>query len=225
MLAKLLSLLLTLLALGQSTLNTYVDQMSLGGNLFLINREFSIGSDYVPSDLTNPNVPCLRENTTLRREAALALEALFQAAQEEAGYELVAVSGYRSYGKQADIHKNKIASIGKKNALRVSAPPGCSEHQLGLAMDIGRRKSPGLSEAFGESEEGKWVAENCHRFGFIIRYKAEWEDVTGYAYEPWHLRYVGAEHAKRIDELDIPFEYYVRQLRQAQAALGKGGEK
>ena len=218
MLAKLLSLLLTLLALGQNTLNTYVDQMSLGGNLFLINREFSIGSDYVPSDLTNPNVPCLRENTTLRREAALALEALFQAAQEEAGYELVAVSGYRSYGRQAAIHERKVKAVGKKAALRVSAPPGCSEHQLGLAMDLGCKGHTELTAAFGRTAEGAWVRDNCWRFGFIVRYQAEWESVTGYADEPWHIRYVGREHAQRIHEMKIPLEYYVFQLREAQLA-------
>ncbi len=92
-------------------------------------------------------------------------------------------------------------------------------------MDVGRRKNTNLSKSFGDSPEGQWVAENAHRFGFIIRYKAEWEEVTGYMYEPWHIRYVGKEHAARIHELDIPFEYYVAQLRAAQAALaGEGAE-
>ena len=133
--------------------------------------------------------------------------------------------GYRSYGKQAAIHRRKIDTVGKKEALRVSAPAGCSEHQLGLAMDVGRKKNTNLSKSFGDSPEGQWVAQNAHRFGFIIRYKAEWEEVTGYMYEPWHIRYVGKEHAARIYELDIPFEYYVAQLRAAQAALaGEGAE-
>ena len=225
MLSKLITLILTLLSLGQGTVDAYVDQMSLGGNLFLINREFSIEQSYVPCDLVRPDVPCLYSDITMRREAAKALELLFQAAKDEMGYDLVAVSGYRSYGKQRDIHQNKVNQVGKKNALRVSAPPGCSEHQLGLAMDIGRKKSPGLNASFGDSPEGQWVAENCHRFGFIIRYKAEWEEITGYAYEPWHIRYVGAEHAFRIYELDIPFEYYIRQLRQAQEKLQREGRQ
>lgn len=219
MLIKLLSLLLTLLSLGQGTVDRYVSEMSLGGNLFLVNREYSIEQSYVPNDLVRPEVLCLYDTVTMRAEPAKALEELFRAAKDEAGYELIAVSGYRSYGKQREIHQNKVNAVGKKNALRVSAPPGCSEHQLGLAMDIGRRKSPGLNEAFGASPEGQWVAENAHRFGFIIRYKAEWEEITGYAYEPWHIRYVGREHAEKIYELDIPFEYYIRQLRSAQYAL------
>ena len=219
MLIKLISLLLTLLSLGQSAVEGYVSEMSLGGRLFLVNREYSIGKSYVPNDLVKPDVDCLYSDITLRAEAARALEELFRAAKEEAGFDLTAVSGYRSYGKQQAIHQNKVDQVGQKKALRVSAPAGCSEHQLGLAMDIGRKKSPGLNESFGATPEGEWVAENCHRFGFIIRYKAEWEEITGYAYEPWHIRYVGREHAERIFELDIPFEYYIRQLRQAQYAL------
>ena len=225
MLSKLLSLLLTLLSLGQTAVESYVNEASLGGNLFLVNRDYTISADYVPNDLVKPNVLGGSESTMLRAEAAAALEEMFNAAKEEEGYLLVAVSGYRSYGKQASIHRRKIQTVGKKEALRVSAPAGCSEHQVGLAMDVGRKKNTNLNKSFGDSPEGQWVAENAHRFGFIIRYKAEWEEVTGYMYEPWHIRYVGKDHAARIYELDIPFEYYVAQLRAAQAALaGEGAE-
>lgn len=222
---KLLSLLLILLSLTQAGLNAYVDEMSLGGNLFLVNREFSISASYVPNDLTVPKVQGGGENTRMRAEAAEALENMFLAAQEEQGFTLIAVSGYRSYGQQASIHERKAASVGKKAALRVSAPPGCSEHQLGLAMDLGCKNSTALTSRFGDTPEGAWTAENCWRFGFILRYKAEWEEITGYMYEPWHFRYVGLEHAKRIHDLDIPFEYYIAQLRQAQAAQGNAGEQ
>lgn len=221
---KLLSLLMMLLSLGQSALNAYVDEMSLGGNLFLVNRDFAITADYVPCDLTKPKVEGGGETTMLRAEAAKALEEMFAAAKEEEGYRLVAVSGYRSYGRQASIHERKIKSVGKKEALRVSAPPGCSEHQLGLAMDLGCKNSLSLSAKFGETREGQWVAENCWRFGFIIRYKAEWEDVTGYMDEPWHIRYVGPDHAARIQKMNVPFEYYIAYLREAQAALSGKGE-
>lgn len=224
MFVKLVSLLLTMLSLGQTAVDAYMNEMNLGGTLFLVNRDFSISSSYVPRDLVIPNVRGGSVDTRLRVEAANALEKLFEAAKSESGYELTAISGYRSYGKQRGIHQRKVKQVGKKAALRVSAPPGCSEHQLGLAMDIGCRRSPNLAQSFGKTPEGIWVAENCHRFGFIIRYKAEWEEVTGYSYEPWHIRYVGAEHAARIHELDIPFEYYIAQLRQAQFALISGKE-
>ena len=224
MIGKLLALLMTLISLTQGTVNAYVDQMSLGGYLFLVNRDFAITSDYVPGDLVKPNVRKTNSDITLRADAARALEDMFAAAREEMGYELVAVSGYRSYGQQASIHERKVKAVGKAAALRVSAPAGCSEHQLGLAMDIGTRKNTSLTESFGSTPEGIWVAENAHRFGFIIRYKAEWEEITGYAYEPWHIRYVGVEHAERIYELDIPFEYYIAQLREAQWALLRAKE-
>ena len=224
MAGKLLALLMALLSLGQGTVNGYVDDMSLGGNLFLVNLEYAITADYVPNDLVKPDVRKTNSDITMRADAAHALEALFAAAKEEMGYDLVAVSGYRSYGQQASIHERKVKAVGKKAALRVSAPAGCSEHQLGLAMDIGTRKNTSLTESFGSTPEGIWVAENAHRFGFIIRYKAEWEEITGYAYEPWHIRYVGVEHAERIYELDIPFEYYIAQLREAQWALLRAKE-
>ena len=140
MAAKLFSLLLMILSLGQTAVEAYVNEASLGGNLFLVNRDYAITADYVPNDLVKPNVLGGSESTMLRAEAAKALEEMFAAAQEEEGYILVAVSGYRSYGKQASIHQRKLQTVGKKEALRVSAPAGCSEHQLGLAMDIGRKK-------------------------------------------------------------------------------------
>ena len=222
--ARILSLLLTMLTLGQNTVTAYVDDMSLGGYLFLVNREYAISSDYVPDDLTEPKVLGGGEATRMRRDAALALEEMFEAAKKD-GMQLAAVSGFRSYGQQAAIHERKIQLKGKKQALRVSAPPGCSEHQLGLAMDLGTKKSIKLNESFGRTPEGQWVAENCWRFGFIVRYKAEWEDVTGYAYEPWHIRFVGKEHAKVIYDLDIPFETYIAQLRDAVWTVGPEGEE
>lgn len=83
----------------------------------------------------------------------------------------------------------------------------------------------GLEEEFGDSPEGIWVAENAHRFGFIVRYKRGWEDITGYAYEPWHIRYVGVEHATAIAELNIPFEEYLELLQgQRTGALGDAVE-
>ena len=225
MVAKLFLLLTMLLSLGQDTLQNYADEMSLGGNLFLINKDYAISSDYVPNDLEKPNVQMTNSNIKMRKEAALALEEMFRAAKEEKGYTLVAVSGYRSYGQQASIFERKVNNVGKKAALLLVAPPGASEHQLGLAMDVGSKKNTSLTESFARTAEGKWVAENCHRFGYIIRYKEEWTDITGYSYEPWHIRYVGKEHAERIYQLDIPFEYYIAQLRQARFALLSGEEE
>lgn len=213
MAAKILSLLMIFLSLGQSTLLSYEESMNLGGSLFLVNRDYTLSSSYVPEDLVKPNVKMTNGNITMRKEAAIALENMFQAAREEENLTLVAVSGYRSYGQQSAIFDRKVKKVGKKEAMLLVAPPGSSEHQLGLAMDLGANRNTSLTETFYDTPEGKWVAENCHRFGFIIRYRQEWTEITGYAYEPWHVRYVGAEHAKRIHELDIPLEYYIAQLR------------
>ncbi|MBR6707567.1 MAG: M15 family metallopeptidase [Clostridia bacterium] len=221
MLQKLFSLLMILVSLGSGTLREYADQMNLGGYLFLVNRDYPLTADYVPQDLVMPDVKHVSDAVLLRQDAAAGLEGLFTAAKDEKGFVLVAVSGYRSYSTQNAIFARKVSAVGRQQAMLLVAPPGCSEHQLGLAMDIGTSRDHSLTFAFGKTEEGMWVAENCWRFGFIIRYRDEWTDVTGYSYEPWHLRYVGVEHARRIHESDIPFEYYIEQLKEArfEAAL------
>ena len=195
------------------------------GTLVLVNKQHRAPSAQPVLVLPNvtPTRPALAGNIYMRPEAAAALEALFQAAQDEAGFSLYATSGYRSYATQRAIFERRSEALGEKRAGMVVAKPGYSEHQTGLAMDIegGSTLGLGLEEEFGDSPEGVWVAENAHRFGFIVRYKRGWEDVTGYAYEPWHIRYVGVEHATAIAQLDIPFEEYLALLQaQRMGALG-----
>ncbi|HCX79846.1 MAG TPA: peptidase M15 [Firmicutes bacterium] len=214
MIAKLLSLFIAAFAIAQGGMNACVDQTSLGGNLYLVNRTFQLAQDYVPPDLIKPAVRSMGGSVLMRQEAASALEAMFEAARAD-GHILVAVSGYRSFDKQHIIYRRKVASTGAAKAGLLVADPGSSEHQLGLAMDLGRRSSTNLNQAFGRSGEGQWVRENAHRFGFIVRYKAEWTEVTGIADEPWHIRYVGLPHAAEMQRLDIPLEQYVYQLSEA----------
>ena len=214
MLKRILSLILIFLSLGQESVRQMEDQLSLGGNLFLVNKEYMIGADYVPDDLVMPDVKKGSSAVLMRKEAAQALEEMFAAAKEEK-ITLVAVSGYRSYQTQRAIYNRRRKAAGKAHVERFVAVPGASEHQLGLAMDVSRSKTAGLKASFGKTKEGIWLAENCYRFGFILRYRQEWEDVTGYGYEPWHIRYVGKEHALRIRELDVPLEEYVEALRLA----------
>ena len=211
MLKRILSLILIFLSLGQESVRQMEDQLSLGGNLFLVNKEYMIGADYVPDDLVMPDVKKSSSAVLMRKEAAQALEEMFAAAKEEK-ITLVAVSGYRSYQTQRAIYNRRRKAAGKAHVERFVAVPGASEHQLGLAMDVSRSKTAGLKASFGKTKEGIWLAENCYRFGFILRYRQEWEDVTGYGYEPWHIRYVGKEHALRIRELDVPLEEYVEAL-------------
>lgn len=212
MLEKIIALIMLFLSLGQTGITEYRAATNPGGELFLVNRTYMLTKDYVPDDLVKPNVLHAGENILLRKDAAEALESMFLAAQEEAGLQLSALSGYRSYGSQAAIHERKVKAVGKKAALRVSAPAGASEHQLGLAMDLCTALDSSLTERFAQTPEGQWVRENCARFGFIIRYEAEWEEITGYSYEPWHVRYVGREHAEIITQAHVPLEVYALAL-------------
>jgi zinc D-Ala-D-Ala carboxypeptidase len=214
---QLLSLVMALVSALSVSVSTIGEATTLGGYLALVNRDYVLPADYEPDDLVRPDVKTTNGSAILMRaEAAQALEELFAAAKDEAGLTIYAVSGYRSYSTQAAIFERKIKNTGsKEKAQRLVAPPGASEHQLGLAMDLKASPDGNLSAAFAKTKQGQWVAENAHRFGFIIRYKEEWTDITGYSYEPWHIRYVGKEHAAIIYEMDIPLETYIEALREA----------
>jgi len=178
----------------------------------LVNKQRGLPKDYAPDDLVVPDVPFSfsgeHEKKHLREPAARALEALFRKAAED-GIELAAVSGYRSYGTQAAIFNWNVQTQGEEHARRYSAYPGTSEHQTGLAMDVSSRSvNYALIEEFAETAEGKWLAENCAEFGFIIRYPNGKEHITGYAYEPWHLRYVGTDIARTIMAVGGTLEEY-----------------
>jgi D-alanyl-D-alanine carboxypeptidase len=120
-----------------------------------------------------------------------------------AGYTLRVASSYRSYIDQYIIYNDYVKRDGQAAADRYSARPGHSEHQSGLAFDLNS-----LEQNFGETKEGIWLAEHCHEFGFIIRYPADKEEITGYMYEPWHIRYVGADLAKTLTESGQCLEEY-----------------
>ncbi len=183
--------------------------------LIVANKERNLPEDYEPKDLVTPNVPFpFKEDLPkkkLRKEAALSLEMLFKAAEEN-GLELLAQSGYRSYDTQVSIFAYNAEQRGEEEANKTSSKPGQSEHQTGLSMDV---TSPEVNyelvEAFGETKEGKWLADNAHKYGFIIRYLKGKEQITGYQYEPWHLRYVGTDHAKKIHAQGITLEEYLQK--------------
>ncbi|MCT4542935.1 MAG: M15 family metallopeptidase [Vallitalea sp.] len=179
----------------------------------LVNKERNLPSDYVPKDLVKPNIPyCFtgeNEKRYLRKIAGDALEKLVAQAKED-GIKIVGVSGYRSYKKQKAIFNYNVKKRGFEKANQVSAKPGQSEHQTGLAIDVSCASlNYKLEEKLGELKEGIWLRDNAHKFGFIIRYKKGKEDITGYQYEPWHIRYVGEEYAKEIYEQDVTYEEYL----------------
>lgn len=149
---------------------------------------------YSPDDLRVPRVSQRvpgNESMKLRDEAATAVEAMFAAAAKEQ-LELEISSGYRSYSFQVSLYGSYVKSQGQPVADTQSARPGFSEHQTGLAVDI--QPSDGrchLETCFQDTPEGKWVAANAYKYGFIMRYTPTKQSVTGYTYEPWHFRYVG----------------------------------
>ena len=146
-------------------------------------------------------------------EDPVAREAFTKMASEAAlsNFNLEAFSTYRSFEYQTELYERYVARDGKEKADRYSARPGYSEHQTGLAFDIGEvnYEQYYATAEFGETEAGKWVAENAHRFGFIMRYPLGKEEITGYMHEAWHFRYVGPEIAKEIFEKNITLEEYL----------------
>jgi D-alanyl-D-alanine carboxypeptidase len=182
----------------------------------LINKTHPLSSSYVPPDLVNVldyGLPCTHGADSsvndLRLPAAEALKSMFDAASAQ-GYTLYCASGYRSYALQESIFESNVSTYGEDYANTFSARPGQSEHQTGLAMDI-TSESAGfaLSSSFGSTAEGIWVAQNAHKYGFIIRYPAGAESITGYQYEPWHLRYLGVDLATAVYNSGLTYEEYL----------------
>ncbi|MEG0549463.1 MAG: M15 family metallopeptidase, partial [Coprobacillus sp.] len=143
------------------------------------------------------------------KEAKQALNTMIKDASKE-GLSIRLVSGYRSYQEQVRIYASNVAQQGEYHASIYSARAGFSEHQSGLTFDLGGSvRSTDLVESFGDTKEGKWLADNAHKYGFIIRFLKDKEEITGYAYEPWHVRYVGVEHSTAIKESGQCLEEYL----------------
>lgn len=210
-------------SLPESTIESNKDGLAVVTNTnslyILVNKKRNLPSDYVPNDLIVPDVPFSFSGNSpkkqMRKEAANALESLFEAAEDD-GISLKAVSGYRSYATQKGIFDNNAKNKGEEVANRTSARPGQSEHQTGLAMDISSASvGYALEESFGETKEGKWLAKHSVDHGFIIRFLKGKESITGYSYEPWHVRYVGKEVAKDITKKNVTFEQYMEGVAEA----------
>ena len=158
------------------------------GYTLIANKTYSLPASYAPGKLTKECSAAFRE---------------MQIAAEKSGIDLFVVSGYRSYADQQRIYRNYCADKGQETADTVSARPGHSEHQTGLAIDVNS-----LYASFAYTTEGRWLAENAWRYGFIIRYPKGLQGVTGYAYEPWHVRYLGKELAEDVYNSGLCLEDY-----------------
>ena len=177
----------------------------------LVNTFNRLASDFEPFDLVD-----LDGGQFLREEAADAFLALEQALYETEGLRLTRRSAYRSYDSQLSLFESNVNNLGLEEATRWSARPGHSEHQLGLAIDIIHQMDTwtNLSDTgFDQTPQYRWLLNNAHEFGFILRYPQAFEHVTGFSYEPWHWRYVGTELATYLVENNIPtLEHYFATL-------------
>lgn len=153
--------------------------------------------------LVSRDYPLPRGQGGSNAEANAALQRL-QAAAAAEGYDLPLLSGYRSFDEQVVLFNRYVRKDGLELAIRYSAPPGQSEHQTGLCFDVAS-----LYRTFATTEAGIWLDEHCAEYGFIIRYPENSESITGYMYEPWHIRYVGEETAKKIMSEGITLEEYL----------------
>ncbi len=167
----------------------------------IVNKRNAIDPlSHQPGDLTP--IEGVGSGPLMRAEAAAAMAALHRAAAE-AGAGFSVSTAYRDYDTQHTLYDGYVARSGRASADRYSARPGYSEHQTGLAVDI-RTGTCDLEACFADTAAGRYVAEHAWEHGFLVRYPPDREDVTGYIYEPWHLRYVGPELAAHMHQTEAP---------------------
>ena len=179
--------------------------------LLVVNKTKQIPADYVPK-----LVEVASSGKYLDYRVAPYYNEMYAAAKKD-GVTLTPYSGYRSYARQQRNFNNLIETYisrdklsraeATEKAATVILPPGTSEHNLGLAMDVCNTNS-----TFANQKEYKWLTEHAHEYGFILRYTAEKQDITGIIPEPWHWRFVGVEHAKAIKDSGLCLEEYVDML-------------
>lgn len=174
----------------------------------LVNKTHQIPTDWVPDDL----VRVCDSEQMLRKEAADAFEQLYNEAVSR-NIAIFSISGYRSNDTQTRYWTNMCNVYGIEYASAYSAYPGRSEHQLGLALDVSfKTTGDRLSEIVADSEVGKFMANEGHKYGFIIRYPKDKVAITNYGYEPWHLRYVGVDLATELYENNLTLEEYYKEI-------------
>lgn len=185
--------------------------VACGDPLAPLDKLHRLPSDCVPADLVE--IPATYTWTTgqwMTAEAADALVVMLEAAASD-GYFLFAASSYRSYEDQAATFQRWVELKGLEAAERESARAGHSEHQLGTTTDLTTAEAGGTLEALRGTAEADWIAANSWRFGFIVSYPADSEHITGYVWEPWHVRYVGIEVAAEVHESGLTLGEFLRQ--------------
>ena len=209
---------------GIAGLGASLTAIESGHDLALANKESLLDETYVPQDLVKLTCRKISSDPIQMREvAAQALSDMFDAAKAD-GVTLYAHSGYRSYRTQKTMYSNRLKrNNGKDDG--VVAYPGASDHQTGLGIDVINKAGIGkkFTSAFANTKEGKWIAEHCWDYGFVIRYQKEKEEITQITYEPWHLRYVGVQIAQYMRENNLCLEEFTSEWKEAAAAYQAAG--
>ena len=182
----------------------------LNKEYILVNKYLHLNEDYIPENLEDIDLEFARSGMKLVNTAKEKFLEMAKAAKND-GYTIIAMSSYRSYNYQVNLYNRYASSDGVEAADTYSGRPGYSEHQTGLAVDIYDGKLNYTD--FEKSNSFNWMQENAYKYGFIIRYPKDKEDVTGYVYEAWHYRYVG-EIAKDVYDSGLTYdEYYTYYIR------------
>ena len=192
-----------------------------GWDRVVIDTAHSLPEDFVPPDLVTVREAGFPTMDQVRSIIIADLAALREAADAN-GTPLVIVSGYRSYEYQSQLFQRRVNQVGETEAAQRTARPGHSEHQLGTAVDVLDPNAGDLTLDFAATPQGQWIAAHSWEYGFVLSYPDGGDDRTCYAYEPWHLRYVGRENAEAIHEAGVtPREWLLSH--PAETSTGPGG--
>lgn len=172
---------------------------------FYVNKEISIESTYIPTELVVPDLKSAG-SLSVRKDTVELLTKMFNQAEKD-GVFLKIVSAYRSYAYQTNLFNSLANSVGVEEANKSTALPGHSEHQLGLAVDLDSvAGSCTIGACFADTKEGSWLADNSYKFGFTLRYPKNKENITGYDYEPWHFRFLGVDLSTALHESKLTLD-------------------
>ncbi len=176
----------------------------------LVNKQNVMSADFMPVNLVNIGDE-VKGTSTLQLNATVlqAYKVMYADIQKADVTVPSIISGYRSYARQKELYDKKVAQYGE--GQKVTAAPGTSEHQYSACIDISTDGT--CQNDFGELDIGKWIDQNSYKYGFVIRYPSGKKELTGINTEPWHIRYVGVEHATKMHELNMCLEEYVPYLR------------
>lgn len=190
--------------------NTSLDE------LILVNKYYKLNSDFLPQNITNISTLYSWGEAGSKRTRQVTLDAFLNMYNDaiKDGIYLMINSGYRTYDEQESVYKKNENKYGDEYADTIAARPGHSEHQSGLALDI-FSKTNSNTKTFEQSDAYSWLKDNSYKYGFILRYPKDKEEITGYSFESWHYRYVGKDVAKYIYENNITFdEYYAYYIEK-----------